>query len=105
MTSLIAPGMWIVPIDPLPELAATIAVFVEDKPHLCTDIDFIVSAFSSYRGKCMSCGNDEIYLKVAEHPRYCFCPTHWRPVLSPKVGAFDALLAPAPSDLVKEPAR
>lgn len=92
--NLIAPGMWIVPVEPLPTVAKTLAIEVPDKPHFCT---FIGS--TSRRWVCGVCGFRDIHLEVREIPNACFCPTHWRPVLFPKTGTFDALLVPDPSVL------
>lgn len=95
MSSLIAPGVWIVPLDPVREFAANIACYVDNKPHLCTEIGQLYTIGRGH-SPCEVCGNRDLYLKVREHPRFCFCPTHWRPVLTPKAGAFNSLLAPVP---------
>lgn len=97
MASLIAPGMWIAPVEPLPFLAwVGLSVNIEDKPYFCVELD-LLSEVRANHYRCDVCGNGELYLKVREFPAYCFCPTHWRPLLSPKAGAFDSLLAPKPS--------
>jgi hypothetical protein len=95
MKTILAPGMWIVPVEPLPSLAKSVSVQVDDKPHFCTELDLLSNLPRPFRNlECAVCGNSELYLKVREFPHHCFCPTHWRPVLSPKAEFLSELLAP-----------